>query len=291
MPSRNIIALLTDFGLADAYVGIMKGVMLDINPTAYFVDISHQVPPQDVRTAAFLLGTAYPYFPKDTVYLVIVDPGVGGPRRAVALATPKAFFVAPDNGVLSYVLSSEQQEIPSTGVPTTEDPFTTMVEVPLTPPLRAVHLTDPRWWRPEISATFHGRDIFAPVAAHISRGVPLEEIGMPIDRLLAFPIPRPRRMPDGTLEGRIIHIDRFGNLITNIMRADLPEGPVVVVLGRQSVVGLSRSYADGQELVALIGSAGHLEIAVPNGSAADRLGARVGDIVRVVRGLPNRVVL
>ena len=256
----SIVTLITDFGLADGYVGAMKGVILSINPTATVIDISHDIAPQDVRGAAYVIYTAYPHFPPGTVHVVVVDPGVGSERRAIALQTPRARFVAPDNGVLTYVVA-----------------YDTVEEV--------VSLTNPRYWLPQVSHTFHGRDIFAPVAAHLAKGVPLDELGEPLDEIVTFDLPQPHRRPDGALVGQVIHIDRFSNLITSIKSADLTDAAraVVEVRGRR-IAGIRRTYAEvGRgELVAYVGSAGHLEIALREGHAARTLEAKVGDEVVLV---------
>ncbi|HJX70178.1 MAG TPA: SAM-dependent chlorinase/fluorinase, partial [Dehalococcoidia bacterium] len=245
-----IITLTTDFGTQDAYVAAMKGVILGINPGATLVDICHSIEPQNIAQAAFVIGTAYDYFPQDTIHVVIIDPGVGSQRRAIALKTPRAFFVAPDNGVLSYVIGASPEEP------------------------QAVALTNPKFWRHPVSSTFHGRDIFAPVAAHLSLGVPLEEFGEVIPSLFAFPMPHPRMGANGELIGHIIHIDHFGNLITNVKKEDLPSGKLCLEIAGQRIESLSTSYAAGDKLLAVLGSSGHLEIAAKNGSAAGLLGAK-----------------
>jgi S-adenosylmethionine hydrolase len=256
----SIITLTTDFGLANGYVGTMKGVILSIHPTATIVDISHDIPPQDVREGAYVLYAAYPYFPQGTIHVVVVDPGVGSERRAIALRTPQATFVAPDNGVLSYVVSREKVE-------------------------EIVNLTNPRFHLFPVSRTFHGRDIFAPVAAYLARGVPLAELGEPLADIITFPLPRPVLRPDGNIVGQVIHIDRFGNLITSITAKDLADhvlpGEVIVGIKGQSIRGISGTYAEVApgELLALVGSSGHLEISVCGGSAARTLGAKLGDEV------------
>lgn len=274
-----LITLTTDFGLEEGYVAAMKGVILGINPEATIVDLCHLIAPQDLLQAAFVLDTTYPYFPEGTLHVVVVDPGVGTGRRAVALATPRATFLAPDNGVLSYVLERE-------GEPWEEPPRATalslaMKERPLVPVLRAVALTNSRYWLKSQSATFHGRDLFAPVAAHLSLGLPLEELGAEIGSLLAFPIPRPEPRPGGGILCHILHIDRFGDLITDARREDLPEGRLLVEVAGRYIQGLSSSYAEGGDLLTIIGSAGYLEVAAKNASAADLLGAKVGDTVRL----------
>ncbi len=256
---ERLITLTTDFGLEDIFVGVMKGVILGINPRTSIIDLSHQVPPQDVRQAAYLLLTAYPYFPSGTIHLVVVDPGVGGERRAIAMHTGRAYFVGPDNGVLSYVAAKEKVE-------------------------RLVSLTNPRYWLPRPSSTFHGRDIFAPVAAHLSLGIALEDLGEEIQDMVRLPLSQPILSPDGTVVGQILHIDRFGNLVTDIPSETLPKGGqlTITLLGR-TICGLSSSYAAVREgeLLAYIGSAGLLEIAGRGGSVAATLDAKVGDEVMV----------
>jgi len=257
----DLITMITDFGMGDAYVGIMKGVILGINPNAKIIDVCHPIEPQNIPQAAFVLSTAYKYFPPDTIHMVIVDPGVGSERKAIVVKTPVGFFVAPDNGVLSYVIEEAKAE----GVET-----------------KAITLTNPIFWRSPVSPTFHGRDIFAPVAAHLSLGVPLSRMGEPIASLVTFPIHQPRRSADGTLVCHIIHIDSFGNLITDAKREDIPVGKVVMEVAGHRIEGISFTYAEGSELMALVGSSGRLEISVKNGNAARLLGAKVGDEVRLI---------
>jgi len=257
----SVITLTTDFGLADGYVGTMKGVILGIDPTATIVDISHNIPPQDVREAAYTLYAAYPYFPRGAIHVVVVDPGVGSQRRAIALRTPQATFVAPDNGVLSYVVAGQKK-----------------VE-------QIVHLTNPSYHLSPVSRTFHGRDIFAPAAAHLARGVPLAELGDSLTEIVTFPLPRPQSRPDGTIVGQVIHVDRFGNLITSITATDLADhsllGASVIEIKGQSIRGIASNYAEVAtgKLLALVGSSDRLEIAVSGGSASQALEAKVGDEV------------
>ncbi len=269
-----IITLTTDFGLADGYVAAMKGVILSINPEAKLVDLCHEIEPQNISQAAFILGTTHHFFPEGTIHVAVVDPGVGTGRRAVILRTPRADFVAPDNGVLSYILS--QSSAQATG------PGLQPVELP--PGLEAVELTNPRFWRSPPSSTFHGRDIFAPVAAWLSLGHKLEDFGERITSLGALPIVRPRWTQDGVLVGCILHVDHFGNLITNIKGEDLPPGALTIEVAGERILGLSRTYGEGEGLLALIGSSGYLEIALKEGSASARLGARVGDEVKISAG-------
>jgi S-adenosylmethionine hydrolase len=258
-----VITLTTDFGLADAYVGTMKGVILGICPEAALVDLSHQVPPQDVRAGAFVVAMAAPYFPDGTVHLVVVDPGVGSKRRAVAVQTDRGIFVAPDNGVLSLALAGSL-------------------------PSRAVELANRRYRLPNPSATFHGRDIFAPAAAHLARGISLDALGPPVTDLVSLPWPHPEPQDDGSLHVRVLHIDRFGNIILHLRSEDVGDWPwreiAFEVAGRQ-LVGLHHTFADvlpGMP-VAYVGSSGYVELGVRNGSAAAEWGIVVGTCVRVDR--------
>ena len=235
-----IITLTTDFGNDDPYIAAMKGVTLDLNPEVTIVDICHNIKPQNVAQAAYILSTTYHYFPRGTVHIAVVDPGVGTERQAVLLITHQAFFLGPDNGVLSYIVE----------------------ESPL-------------------SNTFHGRDIFAPVAAHLSLGVSPYEFGDLIPSIAAFTIPRPQIGKDGVLIGRVIHIDRFGNLISDIKREDLPRGRIFIEVGGHIIDDLSSSYEEEEELLAIIGSGERLEVSLRNGSAARFLGSNIGGEVKV----------
>jgi S-adenosylmethionine hydrolase len=285
MERRNpLVTLTTDFGLADGYVGTMKGVILSIVPNARLVDLTHEVTPQDVRRAAFVLYSAYPFFPPHTVHLAVVDPGVGSPRRPIALRTPTGTFVGPDNGIFTYVLAREPVE-------------------------ELVELSRPRFRLPEVSHTFHGRDVFAPAAAHLAAGIPLTALGPSISNPVTFPLPHLEIGPD-TIVGEVLHADRFGNAITSIGRLTWAgeelalepafqdarckkqeagsTGPThfrasaaVVVVAGQEIAGIRRTYTEVApgEVLALVGSHGHLEIAVREGNAAARLGLRGGERV------------
>lgn len=268
----NIITLTTDFGLADAYVAAMKGVILGINPEARLVDISHEVRPQDIARGAFILSTAYEFFPRRTVHLVVVDPGVGTERRAVILRTPAADFVAPDNGVLSYILRGY---VAGSAAGNKQKLDVSEIEV--------IDITNRHFWRPTVSPTFHGRDILAPVAAHLSQGVPPAEFGEAIDTLTVLPSSVPRREADGSISGCIVYVDNFGNLITNIQRNDLPRkySDISVRVKKAVIKGLNDTYGTGDGLMTLIGSSEYLEIALRDGSAAAYLEAGVGDEVRI----------
>jgi S-adenosylmethionine hydrolase len=271
----GIITITTDFGLSDGYVAAMKGAILDINPEVNLVDICHDIKPQNVSQAAFVLSTAYPFFPKKTIHLVVVDPGVGTERQAIILRTPLADFVAPDNGVLSYVIEQ------FTGQPVTDDSDVRQTKV--RPEVEAVALTESRFWRMPVSPTFHGRDIFAPVAAFLSLGFPPINFGKAVTSVTMLPLSHPHRALDGSVLGHVLHIDGFGNLITDIRGDDLPEtaGPLNIEIGRHAISGLSRTYAEGKRLLALIGSSGYLEISLKGGSAHAFLEVEVGGEIRV----------
>ncbi len=271
IPPR-IITLTTDFGTSDAYVGVMKGVILGINPSAQVVDLTHAIPPQDVHEAAFLIHSAHRYFPKGTIHTIVVDPGVGSNRRAIVCQTDSAFFVCPDNGVLSYLV--EETSGPN---------FLPVCAI--SKRANAVTIENPAYLLPHVSNTFHGRDIFAPVAAHLSLGVPLARIGTPVHNLVQLPMPE-IHISDDTLTGQIVKVDSFGNLITNISRRDFvawteTAPPYTIQIGNARINRLNRAYAESDigEPLAIIGSFGLLEIAVNRGSAEERLGLKRGDAV------------
>lgn len=291
-----LITLTTDFGIEDNFVGVMKGVIAGIAPTARVVDLCHAVPPQDIHGGAFVLLTGFEFFPPGTVHLAIVDPGVGSDRRAIALAAGGYTWVAPDNGLLGYALAALAAAGRLGG--RWDDGWWLLADDAV-----AVALAESRYWRPTVSRTFHGRDVFAPVAAHLAAGVPLEALGPRVDRVQALALPRPVRTEHGW-RGEFIYIDRFGNLITNLSAAELGEadlawnisvaGPRRPTRNRRAplgdspdfgapIRGLQNSYAEMTGLGALIGSSGFLEIAVPNGSAARRLGVGVGCVVEARR--------
>ena len=269
----RIITLTTDFGTSDAYVGIMKGVILSINPNAQIVDLTHAIPPQDIYEAAFSISAAHSYFPKGTIHIIVVDPGVGSDRQAIVSRTDNAFFVCPDNGVLSYLLQSVGNEGGQ--------------------PIDSVAIQNSAYYLPEVSNTFHGRDIFAPVAAHLSLGVSLEDIGPPVQTLVQLPIQVPE-LTDGTLTGQIVKIDRFGNAITNISETAIDRlksastggmATYEIRVGSVRLHRFNRAYAEsgvGKPL-AIIGSSGLLEIAINGGNAKEGLGIKWGDPVVIQR--------
>jgi len=269
----RVITLTTDFGYGDSYVAAMKGVILGINPQAAIVDISHSIEPQNIAQAAYVLSTAWSYFPQGTIHVVIVDPGVGSARRAVVLETPKALFVSPDNGLLTLVMKDL--------CPPGDRPDSSEDERPLPSGARAVAITNPRYWNHPVSPTFHGRDIFAPIAAHLSLNTPIDEFGEVVDTLRLLPIPQLALGSKGETIGHVLHIDHFGNVITDIRRENLRSLDVVIEIGGRQVRGLSSCYTDRDDLLALVGSSDHLEIAYRCGSAAATIGAKVGDEVIV----------
>lgn len=256
MTHPPIITLTTDFGRSDGYVGAMAGVILGICPTATITHLSHEVPPQAIETGAFILYQACSYYPPHTVHCVVVDPGVGSERRAVAVQTSLGAFVAPDNGVLSLVLGNVDVQT-------------------------AVALENPAYRLPHPSRTFHGRDIFAPAAAHLAAGVPLAELGPVVDDLARLEL----LSPPGPGLARVIHVDHFGNVVLSLTAADVvhPEA-LVLTAGASRIQSLRRTFADvaAGELLAYVGSSrDHIEIAMRNGNAAQALDLRPGAVVRV----------
>jgi S-adenosyl-L-methionine hydrolase (adenosine-forming) len=275
------IFFLTDFGLVDTYVGAVKAVILGIAPDARIADLTHAVPPQDVRAGAFALLAAAAFLPDDAVVLAVVDPGVGTSRRPIVVQAANRIFVGPDNGLLSWAIREDLTPPASLSTPVGAQG--------LRPPageVSAFVLDRPRFWRPTLSVTFHGRDLFGPIAAHLARGVPLTDVGSPCDDIQTLPFPGVRRSVDASgrtvTHAEVVHVDHYGNLISNLAATDLPPEPVFEIAG-QTIVGLAPHFQAGPagSLIALIGSAGLLEVAVPNGSAAALLGVGVGTAVSV----------
>jgi len=257
-PSR-IITLTTDFGLSDAYVAMMKGVILSINPSARLVDVTHQVGTGSIFQAALLIRETFPYFPEGTVHLAVVDPGVGSDRRLLALQAGAHFFVGPDNGLFWPVFRDFEGS-------------------------KAVQLTQSRYFLPSITQTFHGREIFAPVAAHLSLGLSLESFGPTIEDLAKLTIPQPY-IERAVLHGQIVRVDNFGNLVTNIPERELMDFlascPPRIEAGKLVIRKLSNIYADCEEgePLALINSSNLLELAVNLGRASEYIGLKNGEIL------------
>lgn len=253
------ITFTTDFGLTGPYVASMKGVILGISPGAVMIDITHAIQPQNIQQTAIVLDAAIPYFPAGTIHVVVVDPGVGSERRPIAVFTDRACFVGPDNGVFSHIYRDEH--------------------------VREIrHLSNSNFHLPAVSHTFHGRDIFAPVAAHLAAGVPPSVLGQIIADPVTAHFPAPEQRPDGGIRGRIIYADGFGNLISNIPRQWLnARANWIFEIAGTTITGLSATYSDVQpgELLALGGSAGLIEIAQRNGSAARHLGIGAGEALTV----------
>jgi S-adenosyl-L-methionine hydrolase (adenosine-forming) len=260
-----LVTLLTDFGARDYFVGALKGALLTVNPRATLVDLTHEIEAHDVEAAAFTLLAAHEAFPAGTVHLAVVDPGVGSERRALAAECAGQFYVGPDNGLLSRVFERGGGA-------------------------RVFRLTNRGYFREQVSATFHGRDVFAPVAGALSAGVALEELGDPVDDWVRLPSLAPARGPGGTLEAAVIHVDHFGNCVTNVSRAELSDEEiargVTLEVGGHAVRSFRRFFADerggaGVEPFAIWGSAGLLEIAVFQDSAACLLGLARGQTVLI----------
>lgn len=258
--ARRTITLLTDFGARDAFVGVMKGVMLGINPAVSFVDLSHEVPPQDILAGALLLRSAVSFFPPGTIHVAVVDPGVGSSRRPLLVETPDAVLIGPDNGLLSLAAPAEST-------------------------VRIVHLTNEQYFLPRRSHTFHGRDIFAPVAAYVSGSVAPEQCGVAVPTMERLSLPSVERQPDGLI-GCVIYIDHFGNAVTNIAEADLrpfSKETLLVSIENVQMNGVAAAYTavEVEAPVALVNSWGMLEIAVRNGSAAQRFALQRGQHVHL----------
>lgn len=256
--AKPIITLTTDFGTRDGYVGAVKGVIKRINPDAEVVDISHEVESFDVLGGAFVLNNFYRYFPRGTVHLTVVDPGVGSERQPLLIRSQDFFFVGPDNGIFSFVFQNE-----------------TLTDV--------VVLSNKKYFLTEPSVTFHARDIFAPVAAYVSRGVAAKEFGPTAKECLKLVIPEPK-LSKGRLRGEIIHMDGFGNLITNVAEESLRGKRITAItVGRKGIKRLAGSYSEIKQgqLGALIGSSNLLEIAVNQGSAREALKSKIGSAVTI----------
>ena len=265
MANRSIVTLTTDFGISDHFVGTIKGVILEINPEAEIIDISHSVQAFDVLDGALAIAQAYSYFPASTVHLVVVDPGVGTARRPIILSTERHHFVAPDNGVLSLIYGREER-------------------------VHVRHVTAQHYFIQPISNTFHGRDIFAPVASYLSKGVDSEKFGDEITDYVKFNAPKPKPVDQQTMKGVVLKADRFGNLITNITSQDAPmlfgenPAPFKIVIGKHEITDVKTSYAEGEpgEVFAILNSMGYLEIAANRAPAAQIVGTAKGTEVSIL---------
>ncbi len=274
MKKRPIVTLLTDFGTKDSYVGIMKGIISGINPDANIIDLCHEIGPQDIFEGAYILHSSYKFFPEGTIHVAVVDPGVGTKRKIICAKIRDYLFLVPDNGILSLVLSDEKPQI-------------------------IIEVTNKKYFLPEtcpelvsgVSNTFHGRDIFAPVAAYLSKGINPLKLGKKLRKIKEIDLPAPDHSKQGVLKGEVIYIDAFGNLITNInwwhgqtlFVRGTTKWDIIIKAGKRRVRGISHSYADVPvgEPLAIFGSSGYLEISVNRGSARDVLGLKKGDSIIV----------
>jgi S-adenosyl-L-methionine hydrolase (adenosine-forming) len=254
----NFIAFLTDFGTKDYFVGAMKGAILTINPHAQIVDITHEIEPQAIKSASFTLRACYRNFPHKTIFVTVVDPGVGSARRGILVETDDYFFVAPDNRLLSFIFNEAKE-------------------------FRVYELKNKQFFAKKVSTTFHGRDIFAPVAAHLSKGVKPSELGQEITDYKRFEEANSRKISDTEIESEIIHIDRFGNLITNLKAEDLPE-KFALEIGRKRIEKLQNYFAEAEksELFMIFGSAEFLELVAFQDSAENLLQVEIGQKIMVI---------
>lgn len=265
MANRPVVTLTTDFGLNDHFVGTMKGVILNIAPEAEIVDICHSVQAFDVLDGALAIAQAYSYFPVGTIHAVVVDPGVGTARRPIILSTEREYFVAPDNGVLSLIYAREER-------------------------VRVRHVTGEHYFVQPVSQTFHARDVFAPVAGWLAKGVDAGKFGEEISDYVRFQAPKPKPVDGNTLRGVVLKVDRFGNLVTNFAPQDVPAlfqatpPPFKIVVGKREITEIHATYSEGSpnELFGILGSMGYLEIASNRAGAAQILGVGKGSEVNVV---------
>jgi len=273
---ESLITLTTDFGLKDPFVGIMKGVILSVNPKVGIVDISHKITPQNILEASLVLRDAYRFFPPRTIHVAVVDPGVGSPRRPILIITQRYYFIGPDNGIFTFIYENEEH--------------------------RVIHITAEHYFLHSEDTTFHGRDIFAPVAGWLSKGIHVDNLGETINDYVRINIPKPKIISSELMEGEIIYIDRFGNLASNISRDDLKaflkplsariqgsETPIVenknlkIMIKGQEISGINRFYAQsaGKIPAAIINSSGLLEIYIYQGNAEKGLGIQKGEKIGV----------
>lgn len=265
MPAKPVITLTTDFGDKDSFVGVIKGVILQTNPDATIVDISHGIRSHDIREAAFTIGMSYAYFPTKTIHMVVVDPGVGSERRPIIARTDHYAFVGPDNGVFSFIYSLKHES------------------------LQVIHITAEHYFISAKGSTFHARDIFAPAAAYLSRGINIRNFGEEIDDYYKIPLPFPQKTADNRIRGEVILIDRFGNAITNIKGSHIhalcrstPDCPLQIMIKDMRVTILEYySQAADKGLYAVVNSSGYLELFVFRGNAASEHAISTGDEVEI----------
>jgi hypothetical protein len=248
---KRIITLTTDFGLKEHYVGAMKGVILSINPDVIIMDITHEIPPRDIFKAAFTLKNFYSYFPPGTIHIAVVDPGVGSKRKPIALEADNNIFIGPDNGVFTFIYRESKS-------------------------VKSFEISNSKYTLPNISSTFHGRDIFAPAAGYLSLGVSVNDLGKRVMKPVRLPIKEPE-VKEGKIIGEVIYVDSFGNLITNVA-AYLVKPKSWIYIGGEVIKGISKSYSDVPKgkLLAVIGSGGFVEISVNQGSASELIEGRLG---------------
>jgi S-adenosylmethionine hydrolase len=263
----SVITLMTDFGIKDGNVGVMRGVIWGISPVVQIADLSHMIQAQNIREAGYVLARAVPYFPKGSIYVVVVDPGVGTERRPMAARIGDWYYVGPDNGTITVWLERAEQESWQT---------------------EFIELNRAQYWLENVSHVFHGRDIFSPVAAHLANGVPLSELGTSFDNPVRLELPKPEKKKNGW-QGEVIHVDHFGNISTNVRIENLGDAlkdkeNIVINLNGSEIHGMVNTFGERPvgELIALIGSTGNLIISVVNGNAQQRLGTKVGDPVEVI---------
>jgi S-adenosyl-L-methionine hydrolase (adenosine-forming) len=259
----TVITLTTDFGSGGAEAGVLKGVIWGIAPNVKIADLSHAITPHAIIESAILLWRVAPFFPDGTIHVVVVDPGVGTSRRGIVAHLGSQYFVGPDNGIVSMLLETTEGKSEH---------------------IEFVHLDQPQYWLPEVTSVFHGRDIFAPVAAHLAQGVVLNSLGTPISDPIRLEIPKPTRALHGWF-GQVIHIDHFGNLATNLYGPHIDQaGNVMVKINGQKITGLVSTFGERPpgSLVALLDSSGSLAISVVNGSAAGYLHASIGDTIEIL---------
>jgi S-adenosyl-L-methionine hydrolase (adenosine-forming) len=267
MERQPIVTLTTDFGSKDPFVGIMKGVILNINPSVTIIDITHNISPQNINEAAFAVETGFSYFPHKTIHVVVIDPGVGSARRPILVAADYQYFIGPDNGVFSRIYQKSES-------------------------IDVVHITADHYFLSNSSATFHGRDIFAPVAAWLSKGIHIDRFGEPVTDYIKIPFREPVQSYQDRIEGEVIYIDHFGNATVNIdarmiehlASAKKDGGLRVLVKGNEAPIRTFYSEAEDNRLCSLINSFGYLELFVNKGSAVSEFGLNIGDKVEVSSG-------